>query len=503
MPRLDPLASGRHTDTVTSRQGFALSIALIATAGGALRVVAALLRRPWHDEYFTVWVASRPWREMVPALAQDSGPPLPYVLAKLLATSGAGALASARGLAVIAGTLAILAVAHAAATTGGGRAGGWAATVLAVHPLAIAWSAEGRAYAYLLLAAALVWDGLAELAVRQRGAGRLALGVTLALWTHGLGLILLATSVSAAVLLPTAARRKALPAAGLATLSFLPWLPVMLQQPAASVAWMQRAWQSLPGWRAALAPFELLVPAGRFGDALDLPSAPVPVVVAGAAAALGLVGSAVLAYRGRVILALALAAVPALVLAVLAHLSLPVFYPGRGEALYLAPFVGLLAAGAARGRAAALVAALLVAAGTWINALALANWRSTPPRPEEHLTAALLTHLPGGGTVLIEGYWRLGLWFHLGEDRSRFDLRVFPSAADAHPGWYEGKATTADAEAARLWLASELQQGAKVACVLPPLQVDSALRPAAAAAGLTPVVRTAGAELWIRREAVQ
>ena len=464
-----------------------------------MRALAALLRRPWHDEYFTAWVASQPWRELVPTLAHDSGPPLPYVLAKLVAGSGAGELAAARGLAVTAGTLAILVVARAAALTCGARAAGWAAALLAVHPLTIAWSAEGRAYAYLLLGAALVWDGLADLAAQQRGAAKVGAGLALALWSHGLGLVLLAVSTGVVLFLPGPGRRRALAAAGAATASFLPWLPVMLQQPPASLAWMQRAWHALPPWRAVLAPFEFLAPAGRFGHALDLPSAPAPVAVAAGVAALGLGVFALKEGHRLAVLTFALAAVPALTLAVLAHLSLPVFYPGRGEALYLAPVIGLLAAGACRGRGPALAAALLVAAGTVMSSLAILQWRSTPPRPEEHLAAALRASLPSGGTVLVEGYWRLGLWYHLHEARSRFALQVFPPAADAHPGWYEGGATAADAEAALQRLAAAAEGGGAVACVLPPLRADSTLRPAAVAAGLTPVARTPKAELWARR----
>ncbi len=467
-----------------------------------VRAVAALLRRPWHDEYFTAWVAALPWKEMVPALAHDSGPPLPYVLTKLVAATGVGELAAARGLAVVAGTLAIVVVARAAEKTSGARAACWAAALLAFHPLAIAWSCEGRAYAYLLLGAALVWDGLAGLAVQRHGAGRVVLGATVAVWSHGLGLILLAVIVSVVVLLPGVVRRRSLAAAGAAAFSFLPWLPVMLDQPPASVAWMQRAWQSLPGWRAVLAPVELLLPGGRFGSALDLPSAPAPVAVAASIAALALIAAALLPWRRPDLLALFLSAAPALTLAILAQLSLPVFYPGRGEALYLAPFIGLLASGASRGRTAALLAALLVAAGAGMSGLALAAWRSTPPRAEEHLAGAMRAYLPDGGTVLIEGYWRLGLWYHLRETQTRFHLQVFPPSADSHPGWYEGGATRAEAEEARQRLAFEAERGEAVACVLPPQQAESALRAAAAAAGLTPVARSAAVELWIRRGTV-
>lgn len=484
---------------MTRRHAGWILIAVIAAAGAILRIAAALLRRPWHDEYFTVWVATLPWSELVPALAQDSGPPLPYTLAKLVALTGLAPLAAARLVAVGAGILAILVVADAAGKTAGPRAASWAAVLLALHPLAVAWSCEGRAYTLLLLGAALVWNGLAGLMNQKVGAWRVTSGAILAVWSHGLGLILVALIAVASPFLPVSARRRSIGAAALAILSFLPWLPVMLAQPPASLAWMARAWDSLSAWQGILAPIAFVAPSGRFGTAMDLPSAPALIAVVAALATLGLAAAAIVGRRPPVLLAASLVAVPALALAVLAQLSLPVFYPGRGEALYLAPAVGLLAAGAVRGRPLALVALLLAGAGAVTCGFALVDWKTTPSRPEEHLARAVVTHLPGGGTVLVEGYWRLGLWYHLGDARSRFILETFPPAAHAHPGWYEGGATPADAELARQHLAAEVQRGRPVACLLPPREAKSALRPAAAAAGLGPAASTPGAELWVWR----
>lgn len=462
-----------------------------------MRAAAALLRRPWHDEYFTAWVATSPWSELVPALAQDSGPPLPYVLAKLLASAGLAPLAAARLVAVVAGSLAILAAARAARTTGGPRAALWAAALLAFHPLAVAWSAEGRAYALLLLGVALVWDGLAQLVTDQRGSWRVVAGAALALWSHGLGLVLLVVMAIVGLSLPGPARRRTMLAAALATLSFLPWVPVMLAQPPASLAWMTRAWQSLTRWHQLVAPLAFLPPGARFGSALDLPSAPLPIVLATALVTLGL-GTAALARGQREVIRTAvLVLLPAVALAALAHLGVPAFYPGRGEALYLAPALGLLAAGAARGAAQAVAGALLVSIGAATCGVAVVSWRHTPPRSEEQLAHIVATHLPGGGTVLVEGYWRLGLWYHLGEARQRFQLETFPPTANAHPGWYEGGGTAADAELARQLLAAEVQRGRPVACVLPPHGAPSALRPATRAAGLVPVAVTAAAEVWM------
>lgn len=464
-----------------------------------MRAAAALLRRPWHDEYFTAWVATSPWGELVPALAQDSGPPLPYVLAKLLASAGMPPLAAARLVAVVAGCLAILVAARATRIVAGRRAALWAAALLAFHPLAVAWSAEGRAYALLLLGVALVWDGLAQLVAHQRGTWQVVVGAVLALSSHGLGLVLLVVMTLVGLSFPGPVRRRAMLAAALATLSFLPWVPVMLAQPPASLAWMTRAWQSLTPWHQLVAPLAFLPPGARFGSALDLPSAPLPIVLATALVTLGLAAAALARGQREVIRTAALALLPAAALAALAHLGLPAFYPGRGEALYLAPALGLLAAGAARGAAQAVAGALLVSIGAATCGAALVSWRHTPPRPEEQLAHIVATHLPGGGTVLVEGYWRLGLWYHLGEARQRIQLETFPPAANAHPGWYEGGGTAADAELARQRLAARVQQGRPVACLLPPRDAPSALRPAARAAGLAPVAVTPAAEVWLAR----
>lgn len=496
--RLTAAADGRHTDRVSRPFRPEAAVALAVIAGAGLRTAGAALRPPWHDEYFTVWLSSQPWGELLPALAQDSGPPLPYVLAKLLTLVGLPPLAAARTTAGLTGTLAIAAVAAAGRLTGGRQAALWAAVIVALHPLAMAWSCEGRAYAFLLLAAALVWLGLAKLAHGGRGGLALAGGVALAAWSHGLGLALATVVLAGLFLLPAPARRSALLALAAGVGSFVPWLPVMAAQPPQAVAWMVRAWQALPLTQRAAAPVELLPLAARFGNALDLPSAPglVAIVVAGAA-----LGLAVLALRQptpTLLLTLVAFAVPAGLLAALAQIGLPAFYPGRGEALYFGPAMGVLAAGASRGRAAAILAAGLAGAGLATQAAAFAAWHRTPPRPEQVLAQQLLTHLPAGGTVLIEGYWRLGLWYHLQERRQAFDLRTFPPAAQAHPGWYEGGATAADAEAGYRNLVHAAARGEGAACVLPPTPAPSALRPAAIAAGLTLAVRLPGAELWVR-----
>jgi hypothetical protein len=47
--------------------------------------------------------------------------------------------------------------------------------------------------------------------------------------------------------------------------------------------------------------------------------------------------------------------------------------------------------------------------------------------------------------VVIGGYWRLGIAYHLGAAAGKFDLVSFPAEAGRHPGWYD---PTADRPAA-------------------------------------------------------
>lgn len=87
---------------------------VLAFAALGLRATGAILRPPWHDEYFTIWLANGSWRHMLDALRLDSGPPLLYVASKLLVFAGLPPLAAARTLTVLAGTAAVLLATRAA-----------------------------------------------------------------------------------------------------------------------------------------------------------------------------------------------------------------------------------------------------------------------------------------------------------------------------------------------------------------------------------------------------
>ena len=406
----------------------------LAAAALAPRVVGAFLRRPWHDEYFTAWASRLSIADLLAALRLDSGPPLPYLLVKLLAFSGLDPVAAARAISVAAGTAAVFIATLASRRAFGERAGWWTGALLAIHPLAVAWSCEGRAYALVLLAAAWAWERVEALSRGGHGAAGLAAAVTLACWSHGLGLLLAGVLAASALTLRPPGRGRALGAVGVGLASHLPWLPVALHQPPAAVAWMSAAWRAMPLPDRFAAPVRMFSPLAGFATALDLPSSPVVLEAAAGAALMLLV---VTGSRTRGALRLAIGFVlPPVALGVLAALGVPAFYPGRGEVLGIVPLLALAGAAVGSRRPATLAALALVCAGAATVARAETAWARAPVRSEQRIAGALRREMPHGGLVVISGYGRLGIAYHLGA-AGGFELVSYPAEAALHPGWYD------------------------------------------------------------------
>jgi hypothetical protein len=469
----------------------------LALAALVPRAVAAMLRPPWHDEYFTVWAAGLPLHELLAALRLDSGPPVPYLLVKFVTIFGVPALLAARALGVAAGTAAVLLAARAARREFGAEAGWWTGALLAFHPLAVAWSSEGRAYALLLLAVTWSWDRLGALARGLGGALGLGFAVALACWSHGLGLLLAATVAVVGMTLPRPARWRALTAVAVGLATLLPWLPVAAHQPPAAIAWMAAFWHTAPPVPKLAAAVRLLSPLGGFGAFLDLPSPPEWAEAGAAAVFLALLASACRMWgtAWRPLLGVVL---PAGILAALTAMGVAVFYPGRGEALYLMPFLLLLGAGSARFRLLRAAAAVLVLSAAGVTTVASPRWAQQPPSTEQRLASELRHRLPRGGEVVIGGYWRLGIAYHLGAERSGFRLVNYPASAAAHPGWYQdGSDTPAPGELARLVATLRPTNSRAAVVVTPGLSTALDLDRLAAALGLQPAVTVPGARLWL------
>ncbi len=467
-----------------------LAIAFVAALP---RAVAALVRPPWHDEYFTVWAARLPLADLLDALHRDSGPPLPYLLVKWLAALGLAPLPAARLLALAAGTAAVLLAWRAARLAVGERPALVLAGVLAFHPLAVTFGSEGRAYGLLFLGVAWAWERCEAIREQGRGVVGLALAVALACWSHGLGAVVGLAAASAAATLPPRLRRRALGAVAVGLASSLPWLPVALRQPAAATTWMLDAWRTLTLPERLAAPLRLLPPLAPFHRTLDLPAFPVPTMVLAAAACLVLL----LAARPPATVLL-VAAVPAGGLAILAHLGAPTYYPGRAEALFLAPALALVAAGVARGRWRWAAAAFLVAAAALASTSALHAWRHTPPAHEEVLAAAVAARYGQGATVVASGHWWLDLASALEKYGPNFTVLPYPACVATHPGWYDPahcRPTSGEAEALYRRLISG--DGAVAVIVAAGTPLPRELSPLAARLGLSEALRLPAATLWL------
>jgi Dolichyl-phosphate-mannose-protein mannosyltransferase len=404
--------------------------------GTAARVAVLVIRPLWADEIFTLTLAKKSVPEILAALRVDSGPPLHYLLAHVLLAPFGPAPGPAdvlvRVLSLVASLLHLPLLAVVARRLGRPALGLPAAALFAIFPLAVAYAAEGRAYALASLFALLAFER--ALALRERP--RVGIGAALALCAAGAVLThyLAVFPVAALALLAIDARPaagRALANSGLAAAALAaPWVPVALRQPTASMAWA-RGSEFAGALRDFPANFAFgIEPAG----ALALPLA----ILGGA-----LVVALLLRERRGVISPVAAVLAGSLVLLALAQLAMgSLVLPGRTAVVFL-PFVALLLASAPAG--------VPLAAGT-LSAAFLA--RALPdlagPSPRETLARFLETPARAGKTIAAVGYWGPELDYRLSRAGAPGRVVLFPSAVAAHPGWYreeEISATRLAAEA--------------------------------------------------------
>lgn len=407
------------TRVARRRRHAAAAAAVLVLAGVALRLALAVWRPLWADEIFTIELARRPVAEILAALRVDSGPPLHYLLARLsllpFPSSGVTDVVP-RLLSVLAWAGHVPLLIRVGRRLGGEERGALAAVLLSLLPIPVYFGAEGRGYlvASLLLLAAL--DGV--LALRERpGRGR-AVGTGLlagaAFLTHYLSafpLLALATLLRGA---PSRSRRSLLLAAVVALAVVTPWLPVLLSQPRASMAWVVP--EPVPD-RAA----RLLVNAVL---GFDLPGRKVMLVGLGALLLLVLV---VRASRPRDLAVPLLAA--ALGAQLVAGTILPRLLLPERSAVLLLPIAALVVAGA--GRAPSLG---LAALGAVLLALQAPGWRATPPLAD--VASRLAPVLRGGDRVVAAGLAGPELRYRLLRAGRPGAVLLFPSDVEAHPGWY-------------------------------------------------------------------
>jgi len=390
-------------------------------AGTGARFVLAFLRPLWADEIFTLNLARRSLPDLLAALRLDSGPPLHYLAAKLLLLPFAApgpADVVVRLLSVVASLLHVPLLLRIGRRCGAPRAGGVAAALFLVFPLAAVSGAEGRSYALASLLALAAFERL--LALEEAPGVRTAVLAGLfggaAVLTHYLALLPVGGMLLVAIV-HGRSRRLAFLASGLAAALSASWLPVALRQPRASMAWTEA--QPL-GERA-------LQCAANLG--LGLPVEPGPARFLGPLA-LVLLGSAFIVRRGR---ARVPAAAPLLVaLALLGPLLLysrSALLPDR-TALAFLPFVALVLA-----EARILVPAAAGPAAAAVLAASLPGWMR--PTPAAQLAATLAPQVRAGARVVAADLWGPELDYRLSRQGMPGRVTPYPSVVALHPGWYE------------------------------------------------------------------
>ncbi len=398
------------------------ALLLLAVLIGIGARIAFVVERPlWADEIFTLDLARQPVASIVDALRADSGPPLHYLLARLLLlpfpAPGPHDVA-VRLLSLAASLLHLPLLLLAARRLGRPEAGGTAAALYSLFPLAASFAAEGRGYALASLLALAAFER--ALAIREAPtpgrAAVLAFAVAGAVGTHYLAVFPIAgLAVLAAGASPKARATLAAGGAGGALL-FLPWLPVALRQPGASMAW-----SGDPPF--ALAPLHVPV---NLAWGLAVPALSLALLVP--LSLLLLAVALVAAFRGPLAPA-ASVLVTGLVLLVTASLAVrSLLLPERPALLFL-PLVALVLAGAPR--AVPVLSGAASAAG-----LALALRTAATPTPGETLAALVAPRLRDGRSVCAPGLWGPELAYRLARAGVPGRVILFPSDVERHPGWY-------------------------------------------------------------------
>ena len=398
------------------------AVLLAAIGAGTLARLLQTIEKPlWADEVFTLVLARLPAASILEALRSDSGGPLHYLVARvlLLPFGPPGPHDTlVRALSVVASLLHLPLLVLVARRLGSAESGPRAAALYALFPLAIYFGAEGRSYVLASLLTLVAFEralALRESPSTGRVAG-LALASGLAVHMHYLAVFPIAGFL---VLLigATPRARLGLAAGGAGgALLFLPWLPAVLHQPLAALAWTR------------FVPFEtrlLRLPATLLG----FPEPERPTLLLALLAAGALAGFALRAFRGPLAPA---AGVLVLGLALFLAASLrieTILRPGRSVFFFL-PFVALLAAAAPR--PLPLVLGLLSTA-----AAPLVFWSAHFPSANETLADLVIPQVARGGRVAVAGLPALEMDYRLSRAGLPGRVVFFPSEVGRHPGWYE------------------------------------------------------------------
>ena len=390
---------------MTAPRGEGRAAVALLVAFLLVRLYFLIAREPFFDELFTIWMASKPLGEILPALRLDSGPPLYYLIAR---TTDLGAL-RLLSLAFATGGFVALLLWRSL-----GPMRFVAAALLVVHPPSVIYAVDARAYA---LAGALVAIGVLLLATKRPFAAAAAL--VLAAYAHFLAVLFLP--------LLLLARKRGAAALALAGVAFVPGALLALSQPAEAMA-----------WQAAETPFAALMGlsfVGNYPEAL-LSTPPLWLVLVAIVATVAAFSRSwrfapyvLIPVAGAIVLGLA---------------GRDVYTPLRFETLLAVPLALWIADSLRVWKkpvAVALAGVLIAAAGwtLWRGGRAFAD------APESHWVATVRNAAKiarRGEPIVATGYYVLAAATTL--DR---EVVAFPEEQGKHPGW-RSRPTLAEAASA-------------------------------------------------------
>lgn len=357
-----------------------------------VRIVLLVVREPFFDELFTVWMARRPLGEIVPALLSDSGPPLYYFLARLTDVF------MLRGLSLLFATGSLLLILSRKSL---GDARYVAAALLAFYPPAALFAVDARAYALcgLFVAAGAI-------AIREERPFLAAAAMLLAAYTHWYGALFLP------LILLAKPRLRAVIAFAAACVLFVPGLLLASRQPVQAMGWLG---DSNPA--EALNVFAFV---GRYAEALFAP-APLFLVV------LSAIVTVVALARNWTMAPLVL--VPVLLAIAFALAGRTVYFPMRFESVLAVPLVLWLAASLERWPPRVRLALTTILCACGAVAIAIGVIDHYYRQADDYRRAARV--LRGDEPVVATGYLYLETIHRLGEER----VRAYPAEQASHPGW--------------------------------------------------------------------
>jgi uncharacterized membrane protein len=117
------------------------ALAATTTAFITIRLAYLLVREPFFDELFTLWLSQRSVSQLFAAVAVDSGPPLYYMLTAAVSQLGTSILLL-RVLSLFFAALALVAIVKARLSL---RVEMLALLIIAIIPLHVHYSTEARA----------------------------------------------------------------------------------------------------------------------------------------------------------------------------------------------------------------------------------------------------------------------------------------------------------------------------------------------------------------------